>query len=112
MALDEQQQMINQLQNELAEERYEQEAQTQERASAPPRRPTSAAQEPTEGPPTVLVFRDQHRIETGNYAIAGNKLYILDSQGRQTVALSELDIPATVKANEDRGVEFRPPKAT
>ena len=105
-----QQQQIDELQDELQQQRY----QAQAEAPPPPRRaPASArpaaAEREESGPATVLVFRDQHREEAGNYAIAGDKLYILDPHGRQTVALSELDIPATVKANEDRGVEFRLP---
>jgi hypothetical protein len=114
--LSEQQQLIGQLENQLAEQQQYQ-AEMQAGAPAPsgariPRSHPSSAEAETPTTPTVLVFRDQHRVETSNYAIANNKLYILDPNGRSTVALSELDIPATVKANEDRGVEFRLPKIT
>ena len=60
------------------------------------------------GDPTVLVYRDGKQQEVSSYAIMGDALYIFD-QGRKKVALAELDIPATVKANDDRGVEFRLP---
>ena len=60
------------------------------------------------GDPTVLVYRNGHHEEVNSYAIMGDSLYVFD-HGRKKVALSELDVPATVKANDDRGVEFRLP---
>lgn len=63
------------------------------------------------GEPTLLVFRDGKHQSVTNYAIMGDDLYVFD-QGRKKIALADLDIPATVKANDDRGVEFRlPPEA-
>lgn len=62
-------------------------------------------------PPTVLVFRDQHKVEVQNYAIVGQSLWAFAPQ-HQKIALAELDIPATVKANDDRGVTFRVPGAS
>jgi hypothetical protein len=59
--------------------------------------------------PTVLVFRDGHKLEVTNYAIMGQTLYVFDPR-TQKIALSDLDVPATIKANDDRGVEFRLPK--
>jgi hypothetical protein len=63
------------------------------------------------GDPTVLVFRDGKRQEVNSYAIMGDALYVFD-QGRKKIALADLDIPATTKANDERGVEFRLPPAT
>ncbi len=60
-------------------------------------------------PPTVLVFRDQHRQEAQNYAIVGPTLWNFTSQRTEKIALASLDLPATEKANEDRGVSFRIP---
>ena len=60
-------------------------------------------------PPTVLVFRDQHREETQNYAIVGQTLWNFSPQRTEKIALANLDLPATEKANEDRGVTFRIP---
>ena len=59
--------------------------------------------------PTVLVFRDGHKLEVTNYAIMGQTLYVFDTR-TQKIALSDLDVPATIKANDDRGVEFQLPK--
>jgi hypothetical protein len=58
--------------------------------------------------PTILVFRDGHRQEIANYAIMGQTLYVFDGH-KQKIGLGDLDIPSTVKANDDRGVDFRLP---
>lgn len=59
--------------------------------------------------PTVLVFRDQHKQEVENYAIVGETLWNFSAQQTVKIPLSEIDIPATVKANQDRGVTFSVP---
>jgi hypothetical protein len=61
---------------------------------------------PTE--PSVLVFRDGHKQEVTNYAIMGDSVYVFD-KGRKKIALADLDVAATVKANDDRGLEFKVP---
>lgn len=74
--------------------------------SAPP--PLHQA-EHTEAPPaTVLVFRDQHKQEVQNYAIVGQTLWIF-GQRTEKISLSDLDLPATTKTNDERGVDFRVP---
>jgi hypothetical protein len=60
-------------------------------------------------PATVLVFRDQHTQEVQNYAIVGQTLWNFSPQRTQRIPLSDLDIAATQKANDDRGVDFRVP---
>jgi hypothetical protein len=62
-------------------------------------------------PPTLLVFRDQHRQEIQNYAIVGQTLWNFASQHTQKIPLADLDLTATAKANDDRGVTFRVPTA-
>ncbi len=59
----------------------------------------------------MLVFRNGKQQEVNSYAIMGDALYVFD-QGRKKIALADLDIPATMKANDERGVEFRLPPAT
>ena len=76
-------------------------------AAAPP---APTAPEPKPAEPIVLVFRNGHQQEVTNYAIMGDSLYVFD-HGRAKIALADLDIPATVKANNDRGVEFEVPPA-
>lgn len=60
------------------------------------------------GDPTELVFRNGKHEQVNSYAIMGDAIYIFD-QGRKKIALTELDVPATIKANDDRGVQFRLP---
>jgi hypothetical protein len=74
--------------------------------SAPAPQPQADAQ-PT--PATVLVFRDQHKQEVGNYAIVGHILWTFGPQRTQKIQLSDLDLPATAEANDERGVDFRVP---
>jgi len=62
-------------------------------------------------PDTVLVFRDQHKQEVRNYAIVGQTLWSFAPQHTEKIPLSDLDLPATTKANGDRGLTFRVPGA-
>ena len=62
-------------------------------------------------PATVLIFRDQHKQEVQNYAIVGQTLWNFAPQHTQKIPLSDLDLPATTKANDERGVDFRLPGA-
>jgi hypothetical protein len=61
-------------------------------------------------PATILVFKDGHTKEVSNYAILGTNLFDLTPGHRLKVALSDLDVAATQKANEDQGVDFQLPK--
>jgi hypothetical protein len=60
-------------------------------------------------PNTILIFKDGHKQEIGNYAIVGGNLFDLTPGRRQKIALSDLDVPATQKANDDQGVDFKLP---
>ena len=64
---------------------------------------------PETEPATALVFRDQHVEEVHNYAIAGGTLWVLNDQAAKKIPLTQLDIAATVKMNDDRGVDFQVP---
>jgi hypothetical protein len=68
----------------------------------------SPAREAKPREPTVLVFRDGHQQEVSNYAIMGQTVYVLDDR-TQKIPLANLDVSATVKANDDRGMEFKIP---
>jgi hypothetical protein len=72
----------------------------------------AAAEKPAQQPPTVLVYKDGHQTEVVNYAIVGETLYELNDGRAKKVALAELDLSATEKQNDERGVDFRlPPTA-
>jgi hypothetical protein len=73
-------------------------------------RPPVGEQEHTAAAPaTVLVFRDQHQQEVRNYAIAGGMLWVLNEQAAKKIPLTELDLAATLKVNDERGVDFQVP---
>lgn len=59
--------------------------------------------------PVVLVYRDGHEQEVKNYAIVGPTLYDLGTFVARKIPLAELNLKATIKANDDRGVEFNVP---
>lgn len=91
---------IDRLENEVDRLRQEREA-----------RESSAAQSrsKSDSETTALVFRDKHTEEVKNYAIVGQTLWVLSGQRARKIPLTELDIPATKKANDDRGVDFQLP---
>jgi len=59
--------------------------------------------------PTQLVFADKHTEQIQNYAIVRQTLWVFDGSRTRKIPLSNLDIPATEKANEDQGVDFTIP---
>lgn len=62
-------------------------------------------------PTTILVFRDGHQLEIGNYAIVGDTLYnIAGGNDTHKILLADLDLDKTIKANQERGYVFRLPK--
>lgn len=81
------------------------------RSKPEPQQPVQP-QEVVEQPPTMLVFKDGHELEVANYAIIGSTLYDLSDNRTKKVALADLDLSATVKQNDDRGVDFRLPSGT
>ncbi len=74
--------------------------------SAPPPQPDP---EPEPLQPTLLVFKDGHHVEIENYAIVGSTLIDLSHGRAHKIPLSELDLDATQKQNDDRGVLFQLP---
>ena len=62
-------------------------------------------------PPAVLVYRDGHSEEVSSYSIIGRMMYTKSdyySSGSwtRTIQLADLDLPATLKQNQQRGVKF------
>ncbi len=73
--------------------------------SAPPDPEVEVAAQPS----TVLVFKDGHRSDVLNYAIVGDTLFDLGAGHGKKILLADLDLVATRKANDDRGVDFQVP---
>ncbi|MGB9235226.1 MAG: hypothetical protein WCC04_12500 [Terriglobales bacterium] len=108
-----QQQMAGQMNEENLEEQQmlqqqDQDAYAQRRPV--PRDPQPSRQETARNDPaTVLVFRNGSQREIQNYAIVDGMLFNFTAARTERIPLAVLDIPATVKANDDRGVDFRLP---
>jgi|HubBroStandDraft_6_1064221.scaffolds.fasta_scaffold42725_4 hypothetical protein len=86
------QQQISQLQGQVAQ------LQAQQNASSP--RVTDVHYD------TVLVYRDGHSETVGNYAIVGNTLWVFNETRARKIPLSELDLRATKRDNQERGNDF------
>jgi hypothetical protein len=100
------QQEIDRLNDEVDRLRTQQDAHTAQ-TSAP--ESSSQAQIHVE---TVLVYRDGHAEEAKNYAIVGMTIWVFNESHAKRIALSDLDLPATKRDNEDRGIEFVLPGAS
>lgn len=79
-------------------------------ARGPQEQAATKMPEPEELAPTILVYRDNRREEVKNYAIVGDTLYAFLPHERKKIPLSDLDLPATIKVNDERGVDFRVPR--
>jgi len=78
-------------------------------APPPPAPPNASAKSAPSDLPTILVFRDQRIQEVANYAIVGKTLWVFTEQRARKIPVAELNVPATTKANEARGIDFRLP---
>ena len=108
-----QRQIANEMNQQNLEEQQalreqDQDAYAQARPQARPAQP-AVSQQAENDPKTILVFRDQHQREIQNYAIVDDVIYIFSAQRTEKVPLAVVDVPATIKANDDRGVDFRLP---
>jgi hypothetical protein len=91
------------------DDRYADRGRRDERESQPGATESVAQPTPTtvaDQPQTVLVFKDGHQLEVQNYAVIGDQLYDLTPGHRRKIALAELDLIATAKQNDDRGIDF------
>ena len=83
-----------------------------EMSRAPEQTSQSSPQPVAAQPSTVLIFKDGHQQEVSNYAIIGATLYELSDGRSKKVQLTDLDLTATIRENDQRGVEFQLPAAT
>jgi hypothetical protein len=75
---------------------------------------TEAAPPLPELPPAIVVFRDGHTEEVGKYMIQGDILftnadYWSTGSWTRKIPLAELDVPASLKLNKERGSKFSLP---
>jgi len=101
---------INRLSNEVEQLREE----LDYVPAAPQPAPTPAPQ-PTvqakaqEDLPVVVVFLDKRIREVKNYAVANEMLVVLEGNKRTKIPLADIDLAATMKLNDERGVDFQIP---
>jgi hypothetical protein len=67
-------------------------------------------------PPTLFIFRDGHREESSDYSIISGAIYArgdywTTGSWSKKILIANLDVPATLRANQERGVHFRLPSA-
>lgn len=77
---------------------------------------TAKPDQPQELPPVVLVFRDGHQQQVSSYSIIGPAIYASGSywtNGYWTrkILLADLNLPATLRINQEHGVNFVLPSA-
>ncbi|HUK48540.1 MAG TPA: hypothetical protein VLW06_13145 [Terriglobales bacterium] len=67
-------------------------------------------------PAAVLVFRDGHTEEANSYSIIGNSIYVkgdywTTGAWTRTIKIADLNVPATLKENQQRGLKFELPSS-
>ncbi len=77
--------------------------------SSPARR--VAPQPARELPPAILVFRDGRTEEVSNYTIMSGTIYSkadywTTGSWNKKIQIADLDVPATLKLNQQRGLNF------
>ncbi len=77
--------------------------------SAPGRK--AAVQTPRQLPPAVLVFQDGRKEEVSEYTIMSGTIYSkadywTTGSWTRKIQIADLDVPATLRLNQERGVKF------
>ncbi len=79
-------------------------------------RESAALKASRELPPAVLVFRDGHKEEITRYSIVGGTIYTntdywINGSWTKKVPIAELNVPATLELNQQRGAKFSLPSS-
>ena len=106
---------IDELSQEVQRLRQEQEYSQVAAASVPAPPLAPAPQQSAEqakidtGLPVVLVFFDKKIQEIKNYAVIDEMLVVFDGTRTTKIPLRDVDLAATMKLNDERGVDFKIP---
>ena len=106
---------IDELSQEVQRLREEQEYSQVAAASVPAPPLAPAPQQSAEqakidtGLPVVLVFFDKKIQEIKNYAVIDEMLVVFDGTRTTKIPLRDVDLAATMKLNDERGVDFQIP---
>jgi hypothetical protein len=76
---------------------------------APTAMPSAEAPKVDSGLPVVLVFFDKKIQEVKNYAVMNEMLVVFDGVRTRKIPLRDVDLAATMKLNDERGVDFQIP---
>jgi len=101
--IDDLSQQVQDLQQEREERAYSQ---------APVPRPPAPSNTKAELEPdmsVVLVYLDKRIEEIKNYAVANEKVVVFDNHHIKRIPLADIDLAATMKLNDERGVDFQVP---
>lgn len=99
-------QQLQDLRDERDERQYIQaQSQPAPAQSAPAK--TEARVEPDMS--VVLVYFDKRIEEIKNYAVANEKVVVFDNHHIKKIPLADIDLAATMKLNDERGVDFQIP---
>jgi len=99
---------IDDLSQQVEDLREEREYSQSSPASVP-RPPVRAEAKAENDMTTVLVFLDKRIQEVKNYAIANEMVVVLDDHKTKKIPLADVDLAATMKLNDERGVDFEVP---
>ena len=104
------QQQIDDLSQQVQDLQQERE----ERAYSQPPLPRPPAPSSTEAKivpnmSVVLVYLDKRIEEIKNYAVANEKVVVFDNHHIKKIPLADIDLAATMKLNDERGVDFQIP---
>ena len=75
-----------------------------------------SSQPPQELPPAILVFRDGRQQEVSSYTIMNGVIftrsdYYTTGAWNQKILIADLDVPATLRQNQQRGLNFNLPSS-
>jgi hypothetical protein len=98
---------INRLADEVEQLREERASGSVEQA--PPRPAVQPEAKNDQDLPVVLVFLDKHIQEIRNYAVANEMVVAFDGSRTRKYPLMDIDLAATMKLNDERGVNFSVP---
>jgi succinylarginine dihydrolase len=67
-------------------------------------------------PPAILVFRDGRQQEINSYTIMNGTIftrsnYWITGSWNQKIQIADLDVPATLRQNQQRGLKFNLPSS-
>ncbi len=100
---------LSRLSDEVQELREQEEARQYQPAPAASQPQAKTEAKPPEDLPVVLVFLDKRIQEVKNYAVANEMLVVLEGNRRKKYPLADIDLAATMKLNDERGVNFEVP---